>query len=382
FKKPASPKLTIVPVSTEEPMGKSKRVKRRTKKSTKAPTRGVVIKETPEMSLSEKKEKKSMRDFHKTHPSGSSIVTKTAQNDAKIKPSITNEGTGVKPGVPDVTKEESSKNNENELDSEYETDERKSGSESNHEENNKDEDDEEKVKDEFVKTPSNDSDDENKTKITDKAKGDEDEKMDYTTNQLYNDVDIRLNKPIDTDKGKEVAELKKDPLNIQVTTLVDDHLDARLGAIRDEFMNFLLASLTARITEQMVKESLEDAVLAKESSQPQSLYEATATLTEFELKKILIEKIDKSESYLAAPEHKECYEGLKNHMILIKLSSLLMSEELEFEVADSDMPQDQEENPGPVFRLFKGTHTNYAELEYDFEECYKALSEKLDWENP
>ncbi|GKB73890.1 hypothetical protein Tco_0935302 [Tanacetum coccineum] len=37
---------------------------------------------------------------------------------------------------------------------------------------------------------------------------------------------------------------------------------------------------------------------------------------------------------------------------------------------------------GPVFRLFKGTRSNYAELEYDFEECYKALSEKLDWENP
>ncbi|GKD95890.1 hypothetical protein Tco_1379787 [Tanacetum coccineum] len=37
---------------------------------------------------------------------------------------------------------------------------------------------------------------------------------------------------------------------------------------------------------------------------------------------------------------------------------------------------------GPAFRLLKGTHSNYAELEYDFEECYKALSEKLDWENP
>ncbi|GJT09255.1 hypothetical protein Tco_0856297 [Tanacetum coccineum] len=37
---------------------------------------------------------------------------------------------------------------------------------------------------------------------------------------------------------------------------------------------------------------------------------------------------------------------------------------------------------GPAFRLLKGTRTNYAELEYDFEECYKALSEKLDWENP
>ncbi|GKD91856.1 hypothetical protein Tco_1371693 [Tanacetum coccineum] len=37
---------------------------------------------------------------------------------------------------------------------------------------------------------------------------------------------------------------------------------------------------------------------------------------------------------------------------------------------------------GPAFRLLKGTCSNYAELEYDFEECYKALSEKLDWENP
>ncbi|GKD40661.1 hypothetical protein Tco_1260868 [Tanacetum coccineum] len=37
---------------------------------------------------------------------------------------------------------------------------------------------------------------------------------------------------------------------------------------------------------------------------------------------------------------------------------------------------------GPAFRLLKGTRSNYAELEYDFEECYKALLEKLDWKNP
>ncbi|GKB25821.1 hypothetical protein Tco_0865222 [Tanacetum coccineum] len=42
----------------------------------------------------------------------------------------------------------------------------------------------------------------------------------------------------------------------------------------------------------------------------------------------------------------------------------------------------QETLLGPAFKLLKGTHTNYAELEYDFEECYKALSEKLDWDNP
>ncbi|GJZ11288.1 hypothetical protein Tco_0546047 [Tanacetum coccineum] len=89
---------------------------------------------------------------------------------------------------------------------------------------------------------------------------------------------------------KDVSELKKDePLKTQVTTLVDEHLDARLGDTRDEFMSYLLASITARITKQvknqlpqilpkkvfnfappviqsMVTKSLEQAVIAKESS--------------------------------------------------------------------------------------------------------------------
>ncbi|GJR99863.1 hypothetical protein Tco_0316372 [Tanacetum coccineum] len=38
----------------------------------------------------------------------------------------------------------------------------------------------------------------------------------------------------------------------------------------------------------------------------------------------------------------------------------------------------QETLLGPAFKLLKGTRSNYAELEYDFEECYKALSKKLD----
>nr|GEW09738.1 hypothetical protein [Tanacetum cinerariifolium] len=315
FKKPVSPKLTTVPSSTEEPTGKSKRVKRLAKKSTEAPARGVIIRKTHEMPLSKKKEKvdvtrgkgiellsqvaltedaqfkevqrkrtsvkpgvpdvseeesskskaeswemmkmiaimnKTQVGFTQDTSKGSRTVTKTDPSAAKIKPSITNEGTGVKPGVPDVSEEESSENNDQENDSdddkthldnqnksdfEHETDESESGLESDHEENKEDEVDEEEVKGEFVKTPSNNFDDEDKTKITDKAEGDEDEEMDYTTSQLYDVVDIRLNEPVDTDK-----ELFK---------------------------------------RMMVKESLEDAVLAKESSQPQSSYEAAATLTKF-----------------------------------------------------------------------------------------------------
>ncbi|GJV15540.1 hypothetical protein Tco_1360863 [Tanacetum coccineum] len=37
---------------------------------------------------------------------------------------------------------------------------------------------------------------------------------------------------------------------------------------------------------------------------------------------------------------------------------------------------------GPVYELFKGTCTSNIELEYNMEECFKALTDKLDWNNP
>ncbi|GJU32478.1 hypothetical protein Tco_1176067, partial [Tanacetum coccineum] len=37
---------------------------------------------------------------------------------------------------------------------------------------------------------------------------------------------------------------------------------------------------------------------------------------------------------------------------------------------------------GPVFKLKKGRHKKYIKLEYNFEKCYLALTNKLDWVNP
>ncbi|GJV38872.1 hypothetical protein Tco_1417312 [Tanacetum coccineum] len=82
-------------------------------------------------------------------------------------------------------------------------------------------------------------------------------------------------------------------------------------------MNFLSESLTARIKEQVKDQLLQ--ILPKEvSSQPQSTYEAASTLTEFEFKKILLDKMEKSESYLTAPEHRDWYDGLKKSYALDK----------------------------------------------------------------
>nr|GEV22724.1 vesicle-associated membrane protein 711 [Tanacetum cinerariifolium] len=37
---------------------------------------------------------------------------------------------------------------------------------------------------------------------------------------------------------------------------------------------------------------------------------------------------------------------------------------------------------GLVYKLFKGTCRSYVELEYNMKECYKALNDQLDWNNP
>ncbi|GJU94612.1 hypothetical protein Tco_1259129 [Tanacetum coccineum] len=136
--------------------------------------------------------------------------------------------------------------------------------------------------------------------------------------------------------------------------------------------------------EKLIKESRNEVTLAKVSSQPQSTYEAASTLTEFKLKKILLDKMEKSESYMTAPKHRDCYDGLKKSYALEKdffysydvyllksgrkdkdkdedpsvvsdrrLKKRKLSKDAEptteepvFEVADSNMPQDQEGNLG------------------------------------
>ncbi|GJZ50075.1 hypothetical protein Tco_0604265, partial [Tanacetum coccineum] len=59
-------------------------------------------------------------------------------------------------------------------------------------------------------------------------------------------------------------------------------------------------------------------VLAKSSSQPQLTYEAAASLAEFKLKKILLDKLEKSKSYRAAEQHKDLYDALVKSYYLNK----------------------------------------------------------------
>nr|GEX95712.1 hypothetical protein [Tanacetum cinerariifolium] len=303
FKKASPSKKDGVPVpADEEPVQKGKRVKRSAKKSSTTPTTGIDL--LSEVTLTEEAQvkevrKKSLRDFHRSHLSGSGSVAKKPPSVEKITLPVTNEGTGDKPGVPDVTKDDST---ESESKSWGNDDDDSNNEEGTEQENDSEEHESDSGKTHMESTPS---------PLPTETTNIPPLIPDFASVFRFNDRVITLE--------KDVAELKNDNLHTQVIALVDDHLDTRMGATREEFMNFLSASFTNRITEQVIAE-----------------------MTRIKMKALPLDR------------------GLKKR----KTS------------------KDAETTTRPTFRLLKGTHLNNAELEYDFKECYKALSEKLDWENP
>nr|GEW17962.1 hypothetical protein [Tanacetum cinerariifolium] len=261
----------------------------------------------------------------------------------------------------DNTQSEKEKN----LDSKHEIGENETGFKSNYKENEEEvEDDEEEKEEESVKTPSNyasiDEEDETNVelKVENKAEGDRDKEMGYTTNQFKDDMDVRLNEPINTDEGfiqkegtdAKMINVKKGNENLEITLnqVIEDarvtistvikktevlvtsssyssdltskfldfsdihHTNVEIVSPMDVHVhhedhkasqdstssNFAneMSNFAPPVIKSMVTESLEHAVLANESSQPQSTYE--------------------------------------------------LAEEPEFEVVDSDMPQGKEENQG------------------------------------
>ncbi|GJY46109.1 hypothetical protein Tco_0435172 [Tanacetum coccineum] len=93
------------PILEAEPVKKAKRVKRPAKKSTYASIDDVIIRDTPGVSVSKKK----------AHAKGDGVGSQPkVPDDFKDKTTGADEGTGTKPGVPDVPTYESDSDNESE----------------------------------------------------------------------------------------------------------------------------------------------------------------------------------------------------------------------------------------------------------------------------
>ncbi|GJY71886.1 hypothetical protein Tco_0475589 [Tanacetum coccineum] len=188
-------------------------------------------------------------------------------------------------------------------------------------------------------------------------------------------------------KAQEERKLYIDVVEKSVKDIIKDEVKSLLPqTLPKEVSDFATPMIQSTITD-----SLKNVVLAKSSSQPQSTYEAAASFTEFELKKILLDKLEKSKSYRAAEEHKNLYDALiqsyqldkdlfdsygSNIWLLVDLGIVsfgLMVVVVEILVLHL---------VGPTFNLLKGTCKSRVELEYHFKECYKAVTDHLDWTNP
>nr|GEV99885.1 hypothetical protein [Tanacetum cinerariifolium] len=370
LKKHASPKLKIVPVSPKEPTRRVKKTMRKRKQET-----------------------------YKLQASGSSEganFESKVPNDLTRKTKDTSEGTGVKPRVLDLFKEDSSDtdddswgDNEDESDDVHDEDDNNddggndAGSGNNDDGNNDAEDSEQ--------TDSNDDENPSFT-LKDYEEEEQDEEYAHTPKKDKSDDEENMYEEEDDDVAKELADQQ--------------------NAFHES--GFVHEEEDAHVTLTTVHDKTEIA----------------ASLSEFELKKILIEKIETNESinrsniqrklYIALVESyntdkdilstygdvvtlKRGRDGQDNDEDPIRLrtkkeSKSTQAEEPKFEAADIEMQQDQRNESSHIddqpdnevatkhdwrgFNLLKDTCKSFTELEYHFEECYKAVNDKLKWNNP
>nr|GEW11879.1 zinc knuckle CX2CX4HX4C [Tanacetum cinerariifolium] len=155
----------------------------------------------------------------------------------------------------------------------------------------------------------------------------------------------------------------------QIPVIANEHLTTRIGFATQTALQSYTTEFEKKAQEEkdryidLVDKSIKDIIKDEFKSQlPQILpKEAASSLTEFELKKILLDRIQKSKSYRGAPEHRQLYDAL---------------------IKSYKLDKDIFESYGHAFNLFKGTCKSFIELEYNFKECYKAVTDRLDWNNP
>ncbi|GJW65313.1 hypothetical protein Tco_0117197 [Tanacetum coccineum] len=298
FKKVALPLRKLSHVLEEEHVKKPKRAKKPAKKSTTVPTAGVVIRDTPtllEAAQLKKTLKKSNLKTHKLHASGlgDGVGSKPKVPDEQEDKTIgTDEGTSTKPRVPDVPKylshEEEGKRDEEMTDD---------GTQQTTYEQVKDDE-------HVILTTVHDA---QKTEVPLQSSSvSSDFANQFLTLDNVPPTNTEVVSMMNVKKAKDESKRYIDLVEKSVKDIIKDEVKSQLYQILPkEVSEYATPMIQSSITE-----SLENIVLAKSSSQPKSTYEAATSLTEFELKKILLDKIQKSKSYQGAQEHKDLYDSL------------------------------------------------------------------------
>nr|GEV36505.1 hypothetical protein [Tanacetum cinerariifolium] len=260
--------------------------------------------------------KQSKKDFHISQASGSGDGTdfeSGVPDEQHLKTTDADEGTVTIPRVPNVPKYESKSEKESWGNSGKEDEDDKNDSGDNSDNYGNDDDD------------ANDDDNQEEEEEIDDEETMDDDEDDEVTKELYDDVNVNLGNE-DTDMtnadqaDNEIASLMEtsarhvtavSKITSDFTTTIPlpplvTNLEKDLSEIKQvDHLDF-----ATHVIDKNVTKSLKAVFLARSSSQPKSTYEAATSLFEFELTKILLDKIEESKSHLRADHKRKLYDAL------------------------------------------------------------------------
>ncbi|GJW83164.1 hypothetical protein Tco_0156309, partial [Tanacetum coccineum] len=190
---------------------------------------------------------------------------------------------------------------------------------------------------------------------------------DFSSVFKFNDRVTKLE--TDLSKMKQVDQYAQAISSIPV--IVDRYINNKLG--EPIYKAIQSHNAECREEDQAKKHEYID-LIDTSSSQPKSTYEAAASLSKYELAKILLDKMEEIKSHLRVDYKRKLYDALLMDTP-IDFSAFVMNR---LNITNLT----QELLVGPAFNLLKGTCKSFSELEYHFEECSKATTERLDCHNP
>nr|GEV58669.1 hypothetical protein [Tanacetum cinerariifolium] len=243
--------------------------------------------------------------------------------------------------------------------------------------------------------------------------------------ELYRDVDINQGRGIQLSQDIKDSHVTLTPINpdgqqesSSVQTNLFGEAVSAISGIVDQYMN-------QQMNEAFVNAQLEAEVLTRSSHSSRTSYAVAADLSEMELKKILIEKMEGNKSPAGSDRgSKRRREGKEHESASIPLETATRSagrsttgfksrqastsesafaeepvqttsqiKELSHPVFETDFSNfimnrlrvdtlTPKLLARPTYELMKGSCTSLIELEYHLEEVYKATTDQLDWVNP
>nr|GEU97167.1 hypothetical protein [Tanacetum cinerariifolium] len=354
-------------------------------------------------------------------------------------PDDTSKGTSVKLRVPNVSKEDSSDSEAESLGDSKEESDDDNDEDENDDDNEEDDSDNDDGGNDDGGNDDEGNDDEGSNEDSDQTDSYDDENpsftlKDYEEEEEYeefmltlernkSDDDYKMYEEEDDDVTKEEDQQnashksgfvqEEEDAHVTLTTAHDktevrlqsNKLKEEAEAENQEFINQVNSTMKKIIKKQVkaqvskimpqikdyVTESLEDEVLVRSTNQPHTSYAVAASLSEFDLKKILIDKIKTNESIKKSDIQRNLYNALIESYNTDKDILSTNGDVVTLKRGGDD--QDKDEDPfagckdvkpskgskskeSKSSSFSKGTQSHHKSYE-----CYKAINDRLDWHN-